>query len=103
MQGLGAAFFEECVYDEEAQLQNATLADYLVPMASEMPEIVTAHVEGRETNTLLGAKGVGEAGTIGATGAAWLAVNDALAPLGAVVGAQPFTPERILNAIEAAR
>ena len=103
VQGLGAAFFEECVYDEHGQLLNATMADYLVPMAAEMPEIVTAHIEGLEETTMLGAKGVGEAGTIGATAAAWLAVNDALAPLGATASVQPFTPERILQAIEAAK
>ena len=102
VQGLGAAFFEESVYDENGQLLNASMADYLVPMASEMPDIVTAHVEGVEEATMLGAKGVGEAGTIGANAAAWLAVNDALAPLGATASAQPFTPERILQAIEAA-
>ena len=103
VQGLGAAFFEECVYDGDGQLLSATMADYLVPMASEMPDIATAHVEGLEEASLLGAKGVGEAGTIGANAAAWLAVNDALAPLGATAAAQPFTPERILQAIEAAR
>ena len=102
VQGLGAAFFEECVYDSAGQLLNGTLADYLVPMASEMPDIVTAHIEGLEESTMLGAKGVGEGGTIGATAAAWLAVNDALAPFGAAVSAQPFTPERILAALGAA-
>ncbi len=102
VQGLGGAFFEECVYDREGQLLNGTMADYLVPMAAEMPDIVTAHVEGLERTTKLGAKGVGEAGTIGATAAAWLAVNDALAPFGAAVSAQPFTPERILAALGAA-
>ena len=100
VQGLGAAFFEECVYDDSGQLLNGTLADYLVPMATDIPDIVTAHIDGLEETTRLGAKGVGEGGTIGATAAAWLAVNDALAPWGATVSAQPFTPERILAAIE---
>ena len=99
VQGLGAAFFEECVYDPAGQLLNGTLADYLVPMAGEMPDIVTAHIDGLEETTILGAKGVGEGGTIGATAAAWLAVNDALAPFGATVSAQPFTPQRILDAL----
>ena len=103
VQGLGAAFFEECAYDENGQLLNGSLADYLTPMAAEMPEIATAHIEGREEATVLGAKGVGEAGTIGAIAAAWLAVNDALAPLGAAASEQPFTPERILRAIREAR
>ena len=82
---------------------NATMADYLVPMASEMPDIGTAHVETPEASTELGAKGVGEAGTIGATAAVWLAVNDALRPLGARISEQPFTPARVLNALAAAR
>ncbi len=103
VQGLGAAFLEECVYDGECQFLNGTLADYLVPMAAEMPEIATGHIEGREESTALGAKGVGEAGTIGAVAAAWLAVNDGLAPLGAAAEVQPFTPERILAAIHASR
>ena len=102
VQGLGAAFLEECVYDAAGQLLNGTLADYLVPMASEMPDIVTAHIAGVEESTVLGAKGVGEGGTIGATAAAWLAVNDALSPFGVSVSAQPFTPERVLAALGAA-
>lgn len=103
VQGLGAALFEHCQYDETGQMLNATLADYLVPMASEMPDIGTAHVETPEASTELGAKGVGEAGTIGAIAAVWLAVNDALRPLGARIGEQPFTPARVLKALAGAR
>jgi carbon-monoxide dehydrogenase large subunit len=101
--GLGAVLYEHCVYNELGQLQNGTLADYLVPMAVETPDMVIAHVESPERSTLLGAKGIGEAGTIGAMGAVWVAVNDALRPLGAIVDRQPFTPERILDAVRAAR
>jgi carbon-monoxide dehydrogenase large subunit len=101
--GIGATLYEHCVYGEDGQLQNGTMADYLVPMAVEMPDIVVAHIETPERSTLLGAKGVGEAGTIGAMGAVWVAVNDALRPLGATVDRQPFTPERILDAVGAAR
>ena len=57
----------------------------LVPMAYEMPDIVVGHVETPETSTKLGAKGIGEAGLIGAMGAVWVAVNDALKPMGAKV------------------
>jgi carbon-monoxide dehydrogenase large subunit len=78
------------------------MADYLVPMAAEMPDIVVSHIETPERTTLLGAKGIGEAGTIGAMGAVWVAVNDALRPLGATVDRQPFTPERVLDAIRTA-
>jgi len=99
VQGLGAALYEESRYDEAAQLLNASMADYLVPMAGEMPDIVIAHVETPVEGTLLGAKGIGEAGTIGAAAAVGNAINDALSPFGAEVLAQPYTPQRILQAL----
>ena len=99
VQGLGAAFFEECRYDAHGQLQNASMADYMVPMAAEMPDIVIAHVHTPVAGTLLGAKGIGEAGTIGAGAAAANAVNDALAYFGCRVDCQPYTPERVLRAL----
>jgi carbon-monoxide dehydrogenase large subunit len=68
-----------------------------------MPDISVWHIETPEATTQLGAKGVGEAGLIGAMGAVWVALNDALKPLGAVASHQPFTPERILDAIARAR
>jgi carbon-monoxide dehydrogenase large subunit len=100
VQGLGAALFEECRYDERGQLQNATLADYLVPMASDMPDIVIDHVHTPVSGTLLGAKGIGEAGTIGAAAAFVNAVNDALRPHGCAIAEIPCTPERILRALK---
>lgn len=103
IQGIGGALLEHCLYDGEGQLLNGTLADYLVPMSAEMPDIVVAHVETPVPETALGAKGVGEAGTVGAPGALLLAVNDALAPLGAHVNHLPITPEGVLNALAAAR
>jgi aerobic carbon-monoxide dehydrogenase large subunit len=99
VQGLGAALYEECIYDEGAQLVNGSMADYLVPMAGEMPDIIIDHVETPVPGTLLGAKGIGEAGTIGAAAAVGNAINDALAPFGAEVLRQPYTPERILEAL----
>jgi carbon-monoxide dehydrogenase large subunit len=99
VQGLGAALYEESLYDASAQLLNGSMADYLVPMAGEMPDIVVAHVETPVAGTLLGAKGIGEAGTIGAAAAVGNAINDALAPFGAEVGTQPYTPQRILEAL----
>ena len=103
VQGIGAVLFEECIYSDDANLLNGTMADYLVPMAFEMPDIVVGHVETPETSTKLGAKGIGEAGLIGAMGAVWVAVNDALKPLGAKVLHQPFTPERVLDALARAQ
>ena len=95
----GGALFEECLYSEDGQLLNGSMADYLVPMASEMPDIIVGHVETPTRGSELGAKGAGEAGTAGAPGAVMNAVNDALAPLGAGVTAQPFTPQRVLKAL----
>ncbi len=99
VQGLGAAFFEECVYGENGQLTNGSLADYLVPMAVEMPDIEIGHVETPTLDTQLGAKGVGEAGTAAAAAAALNAVNDAMAPLGGSIAQLPMTPARILRAL----
>jgi carbon-monoxide dehydrogenase large subunit len=97
--GLGAALLEHIIYDENAQLLNATLADYLLPTAAEMPDIVVEHIETRQAGTALGVKGAGEAGTIGAAAAVWCAVNDALAHFGAHVSEQPVTPEVVLRAL----
>ncbi len=99
VQGIGAALFEECLYGPDGQILNGNMADYLVPMAGEMPDIVCAHVETPTEQSQLGAKGVGEAGTAGAPGAIMNAINDALLPLAARVTAMPFTPERILKAL----
>ena len=98
-QGIGAVLFEECAFDDDGNLVNGTMADYLVPTADVIPDIDVAHIETLETSTLLGAKGVGEAGLIGAMGAVWVAVNDALKPFGARIQHQPFTPERVLDAL----
>lgn len=99
VQGLGAAFFEECIYNEDGQLTNGSLADYLVPMAGEMPDIEIAHIETPTLDTQLGAKGVGEAGTAAASAAALNAVNDAMAPFGGSIAQVPMTPARILKAL----
>lgn len=99
VQGLGPAFFEECLYDEMGQMINASLADYLVPMAGEMPDIEIAHIETPTLDTILGAKGVGEAGTAAAGAAAMNAVNDALRPMGSRISQTPMTPLRILTAL----
>ncbi|MGV3632761.1 MAG: xanthine dehydrogenase family protein molybdopterin-binding subunit, partial [Pseudorhodoplanes sp.] len=101
VQGIGAALYEECIYNESAQLENGTLADYLVPMAGEMPDIHVAHIETPIGETQLGARGVGEAGTVAAAAAVWGAVNDALSPFGAAVTRQPITPEHVLDALAA--
>ena len=101
-QGIGAALFEHCLYDAEGQFLNATMMDYLVPMATEMPDIDIGHVVTPTTDSELGAKGAGEAGTAGAPACVMNAVNDALRPLGAVpITAMPITPELVLRALRA--
>ena len=99
VQGIGGALFEHCVYDDDANLLNGTLADYLVPMAAEMPDIHVGHVETPMEGTQLGAKGAGEAGTVGAPAAILCAVNDAIRPHNALVTEMPITPEVVLTAL----
>ncbi len=99
VQGIGGALFEECLYDDTGLMKNGSMADYLVPMAAEMPDIIVAHVETPTRSSMLGAKGAGEAGTAGAPAAVVNAINDALRPLKAEVWSQPVTPEKILRAL----
>jgi carbon-monoxide dehydrogenase large subunit len=99
VQGLGAALFEKCIYDERGQLTNANMADYLVPMSGEMPDIDVGHVVSPTAETELGAKGAGEAGTAGAAASVANAVNDALSPFGVVITEIPLTPQVILSAL----
>jgi len=99
VQGLGAALFEHCIYDERGQLTNANMADYLVPMAGEMPDIDVGHVVSPTLESELGAKGAGEAGTAGAAASVANAVNDALAPFGVTITEIPLTPRLVLSAL----
>ncbi len=100
VQGIGGALYENCLYDAAGQMLNATLMDYLVPMAGEMPDIEIGHVVTPTADSELGAKGAGEAGTAGAPACIMNAINDALHPLGAVPLTQmPITPERVLAAL----
>ena len=99
VQGLGAALFEKCIYDKRGQLTNANMADYLVPMSVEMPDIDVGHVVSPTLETELGAKGAGEAGTAGAAAAVANAVNDALRPFGIIITEIPLTPQVILTAL----
>jgi carbon-monoxide dehydrogenase large subunit len=99
-QGIGAALYEEVVYDSAGQLLTASLADYLVPTASEVPPIATLHLEAEAPSTVGGFRGMGEGGTIGAPAAVADALADALAPLGGEIFELPMTPERLLRLIK---
>ncbi|HEU4369493.1 MAG TPA: xanthine dehydrogenase family protein molybdopterin-binding subunit [Methylomirabilota bacterium] len=98
-QGIGGALLEHCAYDDSGQLLTATLMDYAVPTAADLPAFELHHLETPAPSIAGGFKGAGEAGTTGAPAAILNAVNDALAPLGALVSDQPITPERILRAL----
>lgn len=99
VQGIGGALFEECLYDDSGLMVNASMADYLVPMSAEMPDIEVAHVQTPTASSKLGAKGAGEAGTAGAPAAVMNAINDAIAPFDAHVHSQPITPQKLLKAL----
>jgi aerobic carbon-monoxide dehydrogenase large subunit len=99
VQGIGPALFEHCVYDSRGQMMNGNMADYLVPMAVEMPDIEVGHLTTPTAESEIGAKGAGEAGTAGAPAAVMNAINDALAPFDVNLSEMPFTPDRILKAL----
>ena len=99
-QGLGEALLESVHYDKNGQLLTGSLSDYAVPRADNMPDIRIAATFTPSPNNLLGAKGVGEAGTIGAPAAILNAALDALAPHGVRDLAMPLTSETIWRAIQ---
>ncbi len=99
-QGIGGAFYEKLVYDENGQLLNASFMDFLIPTACEIPEIEVAHIETPSPLNPLGVKGIGEAGTIPVGALLAEAVEDALAPFGVRVSEMPLSPTRLRELIE---
>ncbi|HVC54237.1 MAG TPA: xanthine dehydrogenase family protein molybdopterin-binding subunit [Stellaceae bacterium] len=99
-QGIGAALYEEVVYDAAGQLLTASLADYVIPSAGEVPVIETLHLETELPANAGGFRGMGEGGTIGAPAAVANALADALAPLGGEIFELPMTPDRLFRLIE---
>jgi len=98
-QGVGTALYEEMPFDAQGQPLATTLADYLLPSATEVPSIRIEHLETPSPYTRFGQKGIGEGGAIAPPAAIANAVNDALAPLGVELTASPLTPRRIVEAI----
>ncbi len=94
-QGIGAALFEEIVYDDTGQLLNASLADYLIPTATDTPEIMLAHLTSPSPLNRLGIKGMGEGGTVPPPAAIANALEDALADDGVVVRRTPLRPSYV--------
>jgi carbon-monoxide dehydrogenase large subunit len=104
VQGVGQALGEIIAHDPESgQMLTASFMDYQMPRADEYPEFRLATREVPTAVNPLGAKGVGEAGTVGALGAAMNAINDALAPLGIRHFDMPATPGRVWAAIQRAK
>ena len=100
-QGVAQILFEGVQYDDDGTPRTASLLDYLVPGATELPSFRTAHTITPSPNNPLGAKGIGEGGTTGAIAAVWNAVVDALAPFGIEHLDAPCTPERVWRAMTA--
>ncbi|TBY58841.1 xanthine dehydrogenase family protein molybdopterin-binding subunit [Rhizobium leguminosarum bv. viciae] len=102
-QGIGAALLEEIVHDDQGQAVAASFADYLVPVASSIPNIGIVHIEADLPNNIGGFRGMGEGGTIGAPAAIANAVSDALSHLGVSVETLPVTPERVFQMLRQKR
>jgi aerobic carbon-monoxide dehydrogenase large subunit len=98
-QGIGTALYEAMPYSEDGQPLASTLADYLLPGATEVPPIRIEHMETPAPYTEFGQKGIGESGAIGSAAAIANAVNDALRPLGAEVTRLPVSPRVVLEAV----
>lgn len=102
-QGIGTALYEEMQYSEDGQPLASTLADYLLPGATEVPMMRIEHMETPAPYTEFGQKGLGESGAIGPPAAIANAVNDALRGVGAQVNELPISPRSVLGALAAAQ
>jgi carbon-monoxide dehydrogenase large subunit len=99
-QGVAQALFEGVQYDDDGNPLTSTLVDYMFPAASEFPSFETAHTETPTPLNPLGAKGIGESGTIGSTPAVQNAIIDAVSHLGVRHIDMPLSPERVWRAIQ---
>jgi carbon-monoxide dehydrogenase large subunit len=101
--GISNALFERMGYDESGQPTTTTFADYLLPTAAEVPMLETFYKESPSPLNPLGAKGVGEVGTIPAAPAVVSAIEDALTPFGVRIAETPILPERLFDLIQAGK
>jgi carbon-monoxide dehydrogenase large subunit len=102
-QGIGTALYEEQQYDANGQPNASTLADYVIPGPTEIPNIRIYHLESPSPYTEFGIKGMGEGGAIAPPAVIFNAVNNALDPYGVEVRETPLTPEKLLEALERAK
>ena len=91
------------MHDEAGQILTASLVDYLVPTAAEVPKLEVIHLDTEAIGTIGGYRGMGEGGTIGAPAAIANAVADAVSHLGIEISELPITPERLYRLVTAAR
>jgi 2-furoyl-CoA dehydrogenase large subunit len=101
--GIGAALYEEFAYDAQGQLLTQSFMDYVLPSAHEVPQVDIVHHVTPSPHTVLGRKGSGESGYLGAPAAIASAVNDAGATLGIVVNGLPIKMTQLADMIAAAR
>jgi 2-furoyl-CoA dehydrogenase large subunit len=101
--GIGAALYEEFAYDDEGQMVAQSFMDYLLPSSHEVPNVEIVEHETPSPHTVLGQKGSGESGYLGAPAAIASAVNDAVRPLGIVINSLPIKISRLGDLIAAAR
>jgi aerobic carbon-monoxide dehydrogenase large subunit len=102
-QGIGGAFFERLVYNEEGQIINASFMDYLLPTAAEVPPLLVDHVETPSPLNPLGVKGAGEAGVIPVPALFASAIDDALSPFGIRIREMPLHPSRLYELLQEAK
>jgi carbon-monoxide dehydrogenase large subunit len=101
-QGIGQALYEQCIYDDSGQLMSGSLMDYCLPKADSVPDFAVTTNVTPCTHNVLGVKGCGEAGAIGAPPAVINAVVNALADYGVEDVAMPATPQRVWQAMQSA-
>ena len=101
--GIGQALYEGALYDDSGQLLNASMLDYCIPRADNMPFFETDHTITPCPHNPLGVKGIGEAGTIASTPAVVNAVMDALTDYGVKDLQMPLTPQRVWAAMQQAK
>jgi CO/xanthine dehydrogenase Mo-binding subunit len=101
--GIGAALYEEFAYNDEGQLITQTFMDYLLPSSHEVPAVEIIHHETPSPHTVLGQKGSGESGYLGAPAAVANAINDAIRPLGISINTLPLNVSKLGDLIAEAR
>jgi len=102
-QGIANALYEAVLYDPDGNILTGSLADYLVPTMSEIPDLEIHHLETITDASITGVKGVGEGGAIGAPAAVLNAITDALSPFGVEIFEMPITPQRIMQFLSESR